>query len=230
MGQRCMLAFDRYVGAMSESDWRDVGERRRAVVMAGYLGHAEVAVAATHDDDPSVRVVALGALQRLGELTVASLETALTDHPRVARRAAELAANHPGDLDAALLAALAGSDASVAEVAAWALGERHEAAEHPTTTTQTVVAALISTVNSHADALCRESAVAALGAIGHEDGLAAILRATSDKTTVRRRAIIALASYDGPEVDAALAHALEDRDWQVRQAAEDLSSITDDGP
>ena len=28
---------------------------------------------------------------------------------------------------------------------------------------------------------------------------------------------------DGPEVDAALTRALTDRDWQVRQAAEDLS-------
>ena len=34
---------------------------------------------------------------------------------------------------------------------------------------------------------------------------------------------IALAPFDGPEVDAALARALEDRDWQGRQAAEDLS-------
>ncbi len=218
---------------MSEPASQDVGERRRAVVMAGYLGHMEVAEAATHDDDPSVRLVALGALQRLGTLTVASLERALTDHPSVARRAAELAAKHPGDLDTALLVALVGSDASVAEVAAWALGERHEGAEHDgpsPVNTAVVVAALIATVDSHTDALCRESAVAALGAIGHEDGLAAILRATSDKTTVRRRAIIALASYDGPEVDAALAHALDDRDWQVRQAAEDLSAITDDGP
>ncbi len=218
---------------MCEPASNDAGERRRTVVMAGYLGHAEVAEAATHDDDPSVRVVALGALQRLGTLTVATLETALTDNPSVARRAAELAATHPGDLDAALLTALVGSDASVAEVAAWALGERHEDAEHDgplRVNTAGVVAALIAVVDSHADALCRESAVAALGAIGHEDGLVAILRATSDKTTVRRRAIIALASYDGPEVDAALLHALDDRDWQVRQAAEDLSAITDDGP
>jgi hypothetical protein len=36
--------------------------------------------------------------------------------------------------------------------------------------------------------------------------------------------VIALAPFAGPEVDAALARALEDRDWQVRQAAEDLTS------
>ncbi|MEA2716984.1 MAG: hypothetical protein QOI99_1301, partial [Actinomycetota bacterium] len=46
--------------------------------------------------------------------------------------------------------------------------------------------------------------------------------ATSDRPAVRRRAVIALTPFDGPEVDAAMARALEDRDWQVRQAAEDL--------
>jgi uncharacterized membrane protein len=39
---------------------------------------------------------------------------------------------------------------------------------------------------------------------------------------VRRRAVIALAPFDGPEVDDALERARTDRDWQVRQAAEDL--------
>jgi hypothetical protein len=39
---------------------------------------------------------------------------------------------------------------------------------------------------------------------------------------VRRRAVLALAPFTGPAVDAALADALQDRDWQVRQAAEDL--------
>ena len=53
-------------------------------------------------------------------------------------------------------------------------------------------------------------------------GLPAILAATHDKATVRRRAVIALAPFEGPEVDEALERAREDRDWQVRQAAEDL--------
>jgi len=68
----------------------------------------------------------------------------------------------------------------------------------------------------------REAAVAALGAIGAPAGLGAILAATSDKATVRRRAVIALAPFDGAEVQAALERARSDRDWQVRQAAEDL--------
>ncbi|MCU1449313.1 MAG: hypothetical protein JWP02_1483, partial [Acidimicrobiales bacterium] len=66
-------------------------------------------------------------------------------------------------------------------------------------------------------------AVAALGAIGDRRGLAAVLdAAASDRPAVRRRAVVALAAFDGPDVDAALHHALTDRDWQVRQAAEDL--------
>ena len=65
--------------------------------------------------------------------------------------------------------------------------------------------------------------MAALGAIGDEAGRAAILAALTDKATVRRRAVLALAPFEGPDVEAALAAAREDRDWQVRQAAEDLS-------
>ncbi|MEZ5321751.1 MAG: hypothetical protein R2698_06725 [Microthrixaceae bacterium] len=53
---------------------------------------------------------------------------------------------------------------------------------------------------------------------------AAILAACSDKATVRRRAVLALAALDGDDVDAMLGVLLEDRDWQVRQAAEDLTA------
>jgi HEAT repeat protein len=102
-------------------------------------------------------------------------------------------------------------------VAAWALGERAEASGD-------AVFKLSSVATDHDDPLCREAAVAALGAIGDERGLPAVLAATRDKPAIRRRAVIALAPFDGPEVDAALKRALTDRDWQVRQAAEDLSS------
>jgi HEAT repeat protein len=84
------------------------------------------------------------------------------------------------------------------------------------------VAALAALATGHDDPLVREAAVAALGAIGDEAGLPAILAAAKDKPAVRRRAVIALAPFDGPEVEAALRRALEDRDRQVRQAAEDL--------
>ncbi|MGA0837979.1 MAG: HEAT repeat domain-containing protein, partial [Ilumatobacteraceae bacterium] len=72
------------------------------------------------------------------------------------------------------------------------------------------------------DPLVRESAAAALGAIGDSRGLPAILAACDDKPAVRRRAVLALAPFEGPEVEAAIDRALNDRDWQVRQSAEDL--------
>jgi HEAT repeat protein len=43
-----------------------------------------------------------------------------------------------------------------------------------------------------------------------------------DRPPVRRRAVLALAAFEGPGVETALRRALEDRDRQVRQAAEDL--------
>ena len=52
--------------------------------------------------------------------------------------------------------------------------------------------------------------------------LPAILTATRDKPAVRRRAVIALTPFEGPEVEAAMRRARTDRDWQVREAAEQL--------
>ena len=111
---------------------------------------------------------------------------------------------------------LADADPTVVEVAAWALGERGPGAAM-------AVDDLAGVATGHPDHLAREAAVAALGAIGDERGLPAILAATADRATVRRRAVIALAPFSGPQVDAALEAALSDRDWQVRQAAEDLT-------
>ena len=79
-----------------------------------------------------------------------------------------------------------------------------------------------------ADPLVRESAVAALGALGDPSGLPAVLAACADRPPIRRRAVLALAPFEGPEVDAALAAALADPDWQIRQAAEDLSTRSPD--
>jgi HEAT repeat protein len=111
-------------------------------------------------------------------------------------------------------------DAGVVESACFALGELGSRAGAEATT------ALVGVVTTHDDPLCREAAVAALGAIGDPAGLAAILAATADKPAVRRRAVLALAPFDGPEVDVALQRAASDRDWQVRQAAEDLGVDT----
>jgi len=191
-----------------------VPDRRRAAALAGHTGDAAQARALLHDADPKVRATALGALHRLGGLTAGELAAALADPDAgVRRRAANVAAAHP---DVALLGALADPEPLVAEAAAFACGEREDG-------DPVVVDALSALATSHADPLVREAAVAALGAIGSERGLPAILAATRDKPAVRRRAVIALTPFDGPEVDEAMARARTDRDWQVREAAEQLA-------
>jgi HEAT repeat protein len=187
-------------------------QRRRQAVLAGHDGDADTARRYLVDPEPSVRAAAVAALDRCGALVAADLTTALTDRsPLVRRRAAELAATKP-DVD--LLTVLADADDSVVEVAAWALGEQGRAEAD-------VIDHLSALAAGHHDALCREAAVAALGALGDRRGLATILAALDDKPAVRRRAVVALAPFDGPEVEEALQRALDDRDWQVRQAAED---------
>jgi len=192
---------------------RESLRRRRAIALSGFGDDDGTARPGLADPSPRVRCAALGALARGGNLAAADLLTALEDPaPEVRARAAELAAGR-GDVD--LSGMLGDGDARVVEAAAWACGE-HPAAGPG------VVARLGEIATSHPDALCRETAVAALGAIGDEAGLAAVLAATADRATVRRRAVLALAAFSGPDVEEALERAAGDRDWQVRQAAEDL--------
>ena len=167
------------------------------------------------DDDAGVRAAALGALHRMQRLSAHDIvESLCDDAPDVRARACDVAVEF---VNVDIVPLLDDTDSSVVVAACWALGERASEAG------ALAVRALSNVVTEHADPLCREAAVAALGAIGDPDGLTAILHATADKPAVRRRAVLALAPFDGPEVDAALERALRDRDWQVRQAAEDLT-------
>lgn len=185
---------------------------RRTVVEAAAAGDVAAVVAAMIHRSDRVRATAVKALASLNALEQSWAANAAVDpSPRVRRAVAEVAPGCEVDLDALL----DDPDPGVVEVACWAAGERSERAT-------ALVPHLATIATGHADALCREAAVAALGAIGAPEGLRAILTATEDKATVRRRAVLALAPFDGPDVDAALERALGDRDWQVRQAAEDL--------
>jgi HEAT repeat protein len=192
--------------------------RRRQVALAGHTGDGELARAGLDDPAAIVRASALGALHRLGLLSDADLGRSGGDpSPVVRRRVCELTADRP-HLAPDVVARLADPDATVVEAACFALGELGDAvAGSP------AVAALAALAAAHVDPLCREAAVAALGAVGDPGGLAAILAATGDRPAVRRRAVLALAPFSGPAVDEALTRALQDRDWQVRQAAEDLT-------
>lgn len=186
------------------------------VIVAAHHGDAESLDAALDATDPHVRSIALSGLHKCAALTPRHIALAITDPERIVRhRLAQLAA-HDERIDPLLL--LSDADFAIAETAAWALGERD-------TVDESAMQALIVSATSHPHPLVRESCIAALGSLGDVRGLPAILHACSDKPAVRRRAIVSLAPFDGPDVAAALTNALADRDWQVRQAAEDLLAV-----
>lgn len=195
----------------------DVVNRHRQAVIAGHQGDYQRVDELLDDPAPHVRQAALSALHRQNRCTPDRLRQSFRDpDPLVRSRAAELAAHVDGVTPAALL-----DDAvdSVVEIAAFACGEMTWA--HGTAP----IDALSQIATGHNDALCRESAAAALGAIGDPAGLDAVLVACGDRVTVRRRATLALAAFDDPRADQALQQALQDKDWQVRQAAEDLLEV-----
>ena len=188
-------------------------DRRRRAILAGHGADPDTARELLTDPEPLVRVAALGALDRLGSLTSAEVAVALVDQsPAVRRRGLEAtAAGHDGDPTSLL----DDEDPLVVETACWALGEQAGIDARG-------LLHLFGVASGHEDVLCREAAVAALGALGHPEGLTVVLEALKDRPVVRRRAVLALAAFEGPEVETALQQALTDRDWQVRQAAEDL--------
>ncbi len=189
--------------------------RRRRVAVAGHLRDEARARDGLGDPSAAVRATALGALARMDCLQAADVAAGLGDaHPAVRRRACDVSVPFGAEVSDGVVRALEDADELVVEAACVALGEGSGG--------ERVTSALTFTATTHDDALCREAAVAALGALGDVAGLPAILQATTDKPAVRRRAVLALAPFEGPEVDAALERARQDRDWQVRQAAEDL--------
>lgn len=140
--------------------------RRMDAVMAGHRGEAAVAEQLLDDDDASVRAAALGALSRCGALRAGQVRRALGDEAAAVRcRAAELALP-----EVELVGLLSDPDASVVEAVAAALGERDQ--------DPSPVGELCRVARGHDDPLCRESAVAALGAIAA--GLDAEADASSD--------------------------------------------------
>ncbi len=186
--------------------------RRRAVALAGHTGDESTARAATDDPDPGVRAASLRSLARLGVLDQSTLARALTDTaPRVRRAGLEIAANRTNP---EIIDLLDDPDPSVIETAAWACGERVDA--------KGAVAHLVALSADHPDILVREAAVAALGAIGDPAALPAVLSAMGDKPAIRRRAVLALAAFEGPEVDSAWEKARLDHDRQVRDAVDEL--------
>ncbi len=202
-----------------------LGAPVRDAVVAGHRGDRRSASRLLGHPEPAVRAGALGALFRMGAVDTPVLAEALGDRDAAVRRRACVLAGRAlgaGGGDVSLVEALtatltADPDAMVVESAAWALGEAGSSCGPVT------VQRLGEVARHHDDPLCREAAVAALGAIGDPGALDVVLDALDDKPAVRRRAAIALAAFDDPRVEMAWRRCLDDRDWQVRQAAEDLS-------
>jgi len=207
-------------GEPDDRNVADTSAARRAAAVAGHTGDEAAARALLAHLAADVRAASLRALARMGSLRDDDVRAALDDPSPAVRRRALAVAIPSSAVD--LVPLLRDADASVVEQCAWALGEREDA-------DAAVVDELVA-VCGHADALVREAAVAALGAIGDERGLPAILAACEDKPAIRRRAVLALAPFDGPAVDAALARAAEDRDWQVRDAADVVSGARPPAP
>ncbi len=195
----------------------------RPSLTAGDLVRLDTACA--DDPDPRARAAALAALVRAAPRDAGRAWHAAVGDPAsaVRRRAAELTPvlDASGVVAATLVGPLLGllgdTEVTVVEAAAWAVGELGDDA-----IAAGAVAALATTVADHRDPLAARPPLprSARSAMPRRCRSSSARRA--DKPAVRRRAVLALAPFDGPEVDAAIERALEDRDWQVRQAAEDL--------
>ncbi len=196
-----------------------------ALLRAGFaLGDdfVEVLRANLHSPVARHRVLALRGAVRQGITTSDEWRDALGDDDVDVRREALNQIAHATLDDESLLAEIVtrldDEDALVVDGAVFALGEHlYVGAVEP----------LCVIAMSHEDARCRESAIAALGAIGDDRARPAILAALDDKPPVRRRAIVALSNFEGPDIDEALARASEDRDWQVRAAVNQLGRDDD---
>jgi HEAT repeat protein len=184
------------------------------------------AVAGTGDDElledaltnpsPRVRVLAVRALAVRPNVDAVTWSTLRDDPEATVRREVlrQLGRHRSGPTTTEILAtALADPDPLVVVEAAHALGEHPDLASR---------SALEKCATSHPDARAREFAVAALGAVGDRASVPVIIAALRDRLPVRRRAAVALAAFEGPEVDAALASSREDRDWQVRDVVQRL--------
>ncbi len=199
-------------------DFQIIAAKRLEIIEAGFSGDESVVRGGLTHSSGEVRSSALSSLNRLHVLSAVELEKYVGDVSEVVRRnVAQIAAGY-ADVD--IVPLLTDSDVFVAEMASWALGERGG-------TTDVELSALIDASQNAREPLVREAATASLGAIGDVRGLPAILRACSDKPAIRRRAVLALAPFEGLAVDAALKNALTDRDWQVRQNAQDMLNPRD---
>ena len=211
---------------------------RIAAATAGHRGDAAQIAAALAHPDPSVRATAVGAAQRAGLVDGIDVRSLLDDPSPIVRARAAEAAISRRDVD--LRPLLVDASPTVVEAAAFALGERDDEPES--------IAALAPVALTHDDDLCREAAVASIGALAAgqttdtdagtdhsgagagnsaavERALQTLLFAMNDRAPIRRRALLGLHQFDDPAAVAAVEAALDDRDRQVRTVAGELLGV-----
>ncbi len=133
--------------------------------------------------------------------------------PRVRAEAAEVLGGFGnGALAPLRRAAAAETHDVVVEAIAHAFGELAD---------REAVAWLVALAGGDGPTTVRETAVAALGAIGDAAALDVLLTLSRRAPPqVRRRCVVALTVFDGGEAEAAIREALTDRNPMVREAAE----------
>lgn len=169
--------------------------------------------AATHHPTPDIRRLALSMLTGASEhldLVARCLED---ESSRVRAEAAEAM----GAMGAVALPYLMDrttheTEEIALEALAAALGEIED---------EQAVPWLMQVAATDHDTLTRETAVASLGAVGDARALPLLLDlVVTAPPQVRRRTVVALTVFDGPEVEAAIRLARDDRNPMVREAAE----------
>lgn len=171
------------------------------------------------DPDPKVRRLAVSAcVGRLDAVAIDAIKKLLASDPdaRVRAEAAEVIAGAGIDVMTDLAAASSDVEGVVREAVATAYGELAGNAE-----VTLAVPWLLAAAAGDPEKLVREAAVAALGAIGDERAVPLLLDlVASGPPQVRRRSVVALSVFDGPEIEAAIKDARQDRNPMVREAAE----------
>jgi HEAT repeat protein len=167
------------------------------------------------DSDPGVRRWAVAACSGKATPHLAGRLAAILQKDtdaRVRAEAAEILAEAGTAALTPLLAASGDGEGVVREAVATGLGEIEDPAAVPW---------LMEAAAKDGEKLVREAAVAALGAIGDERAIPLLLELVSDAPPqVRRRSVVALSVFDGPEIEAAIKAARNDRNPMVREAAE----------
>ncbi|NND04267.1 MAG: hypothetical protein HKN91_15925 [Acidimicrobiia bacterium] len=165
--------------------------------------------------DAKIRRLAVSACAAgLDEAAIEALQQILRHDPddRVRAEAAEVLSGAGPVAFSNLMAATDDDAGIVREAIATGFGELEDARS---------VDWLMSAARQDPEKLVREAAVAALGAIGDARAVPLLLElVASAAPQVRRRSVVALSVFDGPEVEAAITAAKADRNPMVREAAE----------